>query len=678
MSVPTVARAAVAIVARATAKPQADNSASSPIKLLVGVSDMVLESINWMAGGPQGSGVDTAANIFGRACGYGGLYVFGRREYHSNIKGLHSYFHLRLAKQEVLANVNDVNLLAAFDAETAVRHLNEVVPEGGVIIDSQQQNTKVMEIPTFPPEFKDELSKFMKEKNLGETLNDFLEDAKKRNVHVFPVPYTVLLNQIGEKLGIDKISKITRMINVLTIGVSFALFKYDKNLVEKAVRAVFPTKIADMNVTAMNTAYDYAARKFQNNFKHKLEKTETKEERIFVTGNQAVAMGKVLGGCRVQTYYPITPAADESEYLEAHEILKTKEEDQAIIVIQTEDEIAAVNSASGAALAGARAATSTSGPGFSLMVEGLGWAGHNEVPIVITYYQRGAPATGLPTRSGQADLRFALHAAHGEFPRIILASGDIRECFYDAAKAFNLAEKYQMPVIHLIDKAMANCSQTYPMFDYEGFKIDRGQLLTEKDLEGQEYRRFRFTETGISPRVVLGTENGVHWYTGDEHNEFGHISEEPSNRRRMMEKRMMKLDLAEEEIPITEKLAFFGDQDSTTTVISWGSPKGAILESIAILKDEGFRLGFVQVRMISPLPSKELKKALARKKKIITVEDNFTGQLGGLVKEKTGIAPTHHVLKYTGRPVTTTEVYNALKDILTEKAPSRQVMMYGS
>jgi 2-oxoglutarate/2-oxoacid ferredoxin oxidoreductase subunit alpha len=639
---------------------------------------MILESINWMAGGPQGSGVDTAANIFGKACGYGGLFVFGRREYHSNIKGLHSYFHLRVAKQEVLANINDVNLLAAFDAETVVRHLNEVVPEGGVIVDSQQLNIKVMDIPTIPPEFKDELRKLMKERNLTETLNDLLEEAKTRNVHVFPVPYIDLLNQIGQKLGIDKISKITRMINVLTIGISFALFKYEKKFVERAVRATFPQKIADMNVMAMNTAYDYAIEKFQNNFKHNLETIDVSEQRIFVTGNQAVAMGKVLGGCRVQTYYPITPAADESEYLEAHEILKTDAEDQAIIVIQTEDEIAAVNSASGAALAGARAATSTSGPGFSLMVEGLGWAGNNEVPLVITYYQRGAPATGLPTRSGQADLRFALHAAHGEFPRIILASGDIRECFYDAAKAFNFAERYQMPVIHLIDKAMANCSQTYPVFDYSGFKIERGQILTEKDLEGKEYRRFRITETGISPRVVLGTKNGVLWYTGDEHNEFGHISEEPPNRRLMMEKRMKKLDLVEKEIPIAEKLSFFGDQDAEATVISWGSPKGAIIESVNMLEEEGLKLNFIQVRMISPLPSTELKKALSKMKKIITVEDNYTGQLGGLVKEKTGIAPTHYVLKYTGRPVTTTEVYHALKDILMDKAPPRQVLTYGS
>jgi len=641
---------------------------------------MVIKSINWMAGGPQGSGVDTASNIFGRACGYGGLYVFGRREYHSNIKGLHSYFHQRVSTQEILANVNDVDLLAAFDAETVVRHMNEVVAEGGILVDSAQLNVKILDIPTLPPEFKLEIHNFRKEKGLGETLNDWLEYAKKRNVRIFPVPYMMLLNQIGQKLGIDQISKITRMINVLTVGMSFGLLKYDRALVEKAVRTTFAEKgkVADMNAIAVNYAYEYALENFKDKFHHQLEKTNIFGERIFLTGNQAVAMGKVLGGCRVQTYYPITPAADESEYLEAHEILKTSGEDEAIIVIQTEDEIAAINSASGAAMAGARAATSTSGPGFSLMAEGLSWAGNCEVPIVVTYYQRGAPATGLPTRHGQGDMRFVMHAGHGEFPRIILASGDIKECFYDAAKAFNLAEKYQMPVVHLLDKAMANCSQTFPVFEYGKFMIDRGILLTEKDLESKEYRRFKFTETGVSPRVPLGTKNGVHWHTGDEHNEEGHISEEPLNRRLMVEKRMKKLELVEREVPIEDKLAFFGDQESENFILSWGSPKGAIIEALKALKEEDLRMGFIQVRMITPLPTNEIRKMLEGKIRIIDIEDNYGGQLGQVIKEKTGIAPNFHILKYTGRPMTTTEVYDALKLILSGKATERQVLIYGS
>jgi 2-oxoglutarate ferredoxin oxidoreductase subunit alpha len=271
-----------------------------------------------------------------------------------------------------------------------------------------------------------------------------------------------------------------------------------------------------------------------------------------------------------------------------------------------------------------------------------------------------------------------MHAAHGEFPRIVLSSGDIKECFYDAAKAFNLAEKYQMPVIHLIDKAMANCSQTYPVFDYKNFKIDRGAMLTEKDLEGKEYKRFAFTETGVSPRAVLGTKNGVHWYTGDEHNEFGHISEEPLNRRLMFEKRMKKLELVDKEVPVEEKLNLYGDKASENIVVSWGSPKGAIIEALNMLKKEGFSLSFMQLRMLNPLPSAYVKKVLTGKKRIIDVEDNYTGQLGGIIKEKTGIAPNFHILKYTGRPATTTEIYSALKAILIGKASERQVLMFGS
>ena len=245
-----------------------------------------------------------------------------------------------------------------------------------------------------------------------------------------------------------------------------------------------------------------------------------------------------------------------------------------ILVVQTEDEIAAITMATGAALTGARSATSTSGPGFSLMVEGLGWAGINEVPIVINFYQRGGPSTGLPTRHGQDDLRFAIHASHGEFPRIILCSGDIEECFYDAARAFNYAERYQTPVIHLIDKALANSNKSYKMFNPGLVKIERGELLNEGDVAGKSYKRFEFTETGISPRLPLGTAGAVFWNTGDEHNELGHVTEEPDMRTRMLEKRMKKLETADKEIPIDERVNFFGNKDAPVTIVSWGLAKG--------------------------------------------------------------------------------------------------------
>jgi 2-oxoglutarate/2-oxoacid ferredoxin oxidoreductase subunit alpha len=641
---------------------------------------MVIESINWMAGGPQGSGVDTASTIFGRACGYGGLWVFGRREYHSNIKTMHSYFHQRVSKQPTLSNIADVDLLAAFDSETVVRHIGEVVNEGGIIVDSRDLNVKILEeIKTFSEDYKSYVRNFMKENGVGETINDYLNYAKQKGIQIYPVPYMDLLKGIGEQIKIEKISTLSKMINVLSIGVSFALLKYDRKLVEDAIKAAFHEKIVDMNLTAVDYAYDYAEKNFDtSNFKHKLEKQETSEARIFLTGNEAVAMGKVLGGCRVQTYYPITPAADESEYLEAHEILKTKQGQEAIIVLQTEDEIAAVNSASGACLAGARAATSTSGPGFSLMAEGLGWAGNNEVPVVITLYQRGGPATGQPTRHSQQDLRFAMHAAHGEFARIILASGDIQECFFDAAEVFNLAEKFQVPVIHLLDKGVANCSQTYPVFDYANVKINRGNIVSPQDFEGKEYKRFQFTETGISPRAFLGTKNALSWHSGDEHNELGNINEEPFIRRKMIDKRLSKLALIEKEVPLEMKFNFFGDENSENIVVSWGSPKGAIIEALNQLKEEGFSCGFLQVRMIQPLPSAQINQILQNKTRIIDVEDNWTAQLAGVLTEYALVKPNYYILKYTGRPMMTTEVYQAIKAILEGKAAARQVLTLGA
>jgi 2-oxoglutarate ferredoxin oxidoreductase subunit alpha len=635
-----------------------------------------------MAGGPQGSGVDSAANIFAEACIYGGLHVYGRREYHSNIKGLHSYFHLRISDHEVSANVNDVDLLAAFDAETVVRHISEVAQDGGIVIGEDQLGTKVLEIPTLPMEFKSRFLEYLSKNRLEDSLGAILDNVRKDGVKVFSVPYMSLLKRIASQLEIDKISRITRMINVITIGVSFSILDYDSDLVEKAIRSIFKEKpaIADMNIVAFKEAYAYAKQNLGNSFKHKLEKRRASERTIFVSGNQAVALGKVLGGCRIQTYYPITPAADESEYIEAHEIIKANDETnrEAVVVIQTEDEIAAVNMASGATLTGARAATSTSGPGFSLMVEGLSWAGNNEVPLVITHYQRGAPSTGLPTRHGQDDLIFAVHAGHGEFPRIVLASGDIKECFYDAANAFNYAERFQMPVIHLIDKALANSSQTCEMFDADQFRIDRGNLLDESKIKNGLYKRFKFTENGVSPRVFLGTENAVHWHTGDEHNESGHISEEPYNRTMMMEKRMKKLELVEKDVPIEEKVKIFGDKASRNMIVSWGSPKGAILEALDALIKEGFELGFIQIRMIHPFPKEFVTGWLKAAQKVIDIEMNYSGQLTEIVKEKTGVQVGFNILKYNGRPMTTTEVYDALKLVLLNQAPKRQVLTYGS
>jgi 2-oxoglutarate ferredoxin oxidoreductase subunit alpha len=638
----------------------------------------------WMAGGPQGSGVDSGANIFARACCYGGLHVYGKREYHSNIKGMHSYFHVRVSPKEIGADLDRVDLLATFDAETIVRHVWEVVPTGGIITDKDALGTRIEAIQPLTPSFRTEFQKTLEKRGAKvETVSDLLNEVKKDNVRTYAVPYMEVLKEVADEIHEEKLSKLTRMINVLALGVSFGLVDYDKAPVERAIRMIFSDKpkIISMNILALDKAYEYARKNFGDGFGFKLETVPIKEERIFLQGTQAVALGKLVGGCRFQTYYPITPAADESEYLEENEILELASgQNGSIIVTQTEDEIAAINMASGAALTGTRAATSTSGPGFSLMVEGLGWAGNSEVPIVVNYYQRGAPATGLPTRHGQADLRFAMHAAHGEFPRIILSSGDIQECFYDAARAFNYAERYQTPVIHLIDKALANSNKSYRMFDPSLVKIERGHFLTEEDIKGKEkeYRRFQFTESGISPRVALGTPNVVLWNTGDEHDEFGHIDEESINRTLMVEKRMKKLDLADKEIPVEERVNFFGDPDAPNTIVSWGSPKGAILEAMERLHQEGFKTNFIQVRMPLPLPNHYIAEKLRRAQKKIMVEGNYAAQLAGVIREETGISMDYFVLKWNGRPMSADEVYEALKLIMQERAPKRQVLTHGS
>ncbi len=632
----------------------------------------------WMAGGPQGSGVDSSANIFARACCYGGLHVYGKREYSSNIKGLHSYFQIRVSTEKVGAIVDRVNLLCTFDAESVVRHIWEVTPGGGIICDIGALETKIFNIPTLPPSFLEEFRKNLDEKALQpETVNDLLSELRKNDVRIYAVPYLEMLKEIGKEVGEEQLSKLIRMINVLTMGVSFGLVNYDKKNVEKAINIIFGKKpsIVSMNLLTFNKAYDYAREKFGDTG-FKLNTIKTDEERIFLQGTQAVALGKLAGGCRVQTYYPITPAADESEYLEDNQVLENG--GGAIIVMQTEDEIAAITMATGAALTGARSATSTSGPGFSLMVEGLGWAGINEVPVVINYYQRGAPATGLPTRHGQDDLRFAIHASHGEFPRIILCSGDIEECFYDAAQAFNYAERYQTPVIHLIDKALANSNMSCKMLDPRFLIIERGELLNEADISGKNYRRFEFTDTGISPRLPIGTPGAVFWNTGDEHSETGHITEEPAMRTRMLEKRLKKLDTADREIPLEEKIKFFGDEDAPAIIVSWGSPKGAILEAMEMLKKDGYRTGFLQIRMPHPLPKEYITKVLGKASKKIDIEGNYSGQLAGIIREKTGILMDYFVLKWNGRPMSSDEVYDALLRIMQDKAQVRQVLNGGS
>jgi len=438
-----------------------------------------------------------------------------------------------------------------------------------------------------------------------------------------------------------------------------------------------------MNEIGAKMVYDIARRLPKQSFSYQLKPIQN-QPRLLLMGNEAVALGKIVGGCRVQTYYPITPAADESEFIESHENFDLIDGGQpgkkgSVLVTQTEDEIAAITMATGAALAGARAATSTSGPGFSLMVEGLGWAGMNEVPVVITQYSRGGPSTGQPTRHEQGDLKFVLSASHGEFPRIVLCSGDLEECFYDAIRIFNYAEQFQMPSIHLIDKSMANTSVTIPQLKADLVKINRGKMVDNNGSpngNGEPYHRFAFSPDGVSPRAVLGSGHRF-WNSGDEHDEMGHIEEDPFNRISMMDKRMTKLETAAREIPEMEKFNFFpsSKKQADATLVSWGSTKGPILDAMKLLEKDGISVEFFQIRLANPFPTENVKEKLSKAKLSIDIEQNYSGQMAQVIAEKTMIDINNKIVKYNGRPMTQDEIYESVKRIISNPTQNKRVVL---
>jgi 2-oxoglutarate ferredoxin oxidoreductase subunit alpha len=307
----------------------------------------------------------------------------------------------------------------------------------------------------------------------------------------------------------------------------------------------------------------------------------------------------------------------------------------------------------------------------------------NEVPLVVTMYQRAGPSTGLPTRHEQSDLLFAINAGHGDFPKIVLASGDIEESFYDSIKAFNFAEVFQLPVIHLLDKAISSSIQTCKRFS-NNLKIERGQLKNTIDKNQGEgaaghFQRFKLSNSPISTRVPIGTENAIFWNTGDEHTEEGHISEDPENRNKMMDKRMKKLDLALEKINQDDMaMSYDFDSGGKNVVVSWGSTKGAILEALEKLSEEGNKMKLIQIRLLHPFPTETVKKFLKDAKLIIDVEMNYTSQLGSLVQQNTGREIDYKIVKYNGRPMSTTEIYIALKAILSGNNERRIVLDGGT
>lgn len=629
----------------------------------------------WLIGGPQGSGVESGANIFSKVCAEIGYHIFGKREFYSNIKGEHSYFAVRVSDEQIHSNVNDVTLMVSFDAETIFRHFDEVSAGGAIIYDSELEDVDTDRVRTLDSPFKERLHRFLESKNKSFTISGVLELAREKGVLLYPVSFKDLLEQLSEEVDNPRLRGLVRMYNVLGVSLSLGLIKMPSDSLLRSIDSIFSKKppIAEINKQAANYSYNYASAKF-GNFDHNLTGIEKQPNTILVQGHYGTSIGKMVCGCRFQSYYPITPASDESVYLESNEILQIQNDRPgSTAVIQTEDEISAMGMMIGAALTGTRSSTSTSGPGFALMTEALGWAGINEVPVVITLYQRSGPSTGLPTRHGQDDLLFTVFAGHGDFPKIVYASGDIEESFYDTCNCFNYADVYQMPVIHMMDKFLSSSVVTCKRFDPNKISINRGKLLDK--VEGQ-YKRFAFTNDGISPRSRLGLDNGIFWNTGDESDEYGHISEDPEIRIKMMDKRMSKLDLVLQQIPAAEQVASFGVHDYT--IISWGSTKGPIVDAQLMLKKEGIDVGFVQIKLLHPFPEEYVKSLLKDVKTIIDIEANHSGQLGKIFQQNISREIDYYILKYTGRGMTSTEIYDSLKKIIQNKAATREILSHGA
>ncbi|MDC0194431.1 2-oxoacid:acceptor oxidoreductase subunit alpha [Candidatus Nitrosopelagicus sp.] len=630
----------------------------------------------WMIGGPQGSGVETAANIFSQVFSKMGYQIFGKREYYSNIKGEHSYFAVRISDEKIRSSVKGTNMLIAFDAETIFRHADDVLENGIVIYDSTLENMRVSDVITFENDFKNRLENLLKSKNKEVTVKGMLDLASENGVKVHSVSFRSLLTELSEKLENPRIKNMNRMFNVLGVSLSLGLLMIPFEKLTESINSIFSKKksIAEINVSAANFAYNYAAAKFEHN-NLKFETKDVQDNTILVQGYYGTSIGKIIAGCRFQSYYPITPATDESNFLETNEILEINEDRPgSTLVVQTEDEISAIGMAIGSSLTGVRSATCTSGPGFALMTECLSWAGINEVPVVITFYQRSGPSTGLPTRHGQDDLLCAINSGVGEFPRIVYASGNVSDSFYDTTQVFNYADIFQVPVIHMLDKFIASSVTTCERFDETKVNIDRGKLLVE--IPSDNYNRFAYTEDGISPRSKLGLENGIFWNTGDESDVQGHISEDPVNRVEKMDKRQSRLDYILEKIPEYEQIVQHSEGDFC--IVSWGSTQGPILDAVDMLKNDGIDIGFIEIKLLHPFPKEVLKKSLSNSKTIINVEANYNGQLGSLIRQNLEKDPDYYILKFTGRPMTCTELYDTLKKIVNNNAQKREVLTYGA
>jgi len=576
-----------------------------------------MSEFSWKIGGEAGYGIMTTGFIFGKTFVKAGFFAFDTNEYPSLIRGGHNTYTVRVSQEPIFSHVKKIDVLVALTDIAIEKNATEVKKDGFIIYDVGHV-------------------KFQKE---------------IKGVNLIPVPLT----QIALEKGKQNIMR-----NNVALGASFALIDVDPSILYNMIKESFGGKkgqdVADANVNAAKAGYEYVKENFSNIKKIQI-KSNGNKKRMYINGNEAIAIGSIKAGCKFYSAYPMTPASSIMHYL------ASKEFDYNIVVKQTEDEIAAINMAIGANFAGVRAMTATSGGGFALMSEALGLAALTETPLVVVLAQRPGPSTGMPTHTEQGDLRFVMHASNGEFPRVVIAPGDASECFYETFNAFNIAEKYQLPVIIITDKFLAESHTTTEKFFLKSLKIDRGSLLTEEYINKiKDYKRYENTISGISPRSLPSQENLIFKAATDEHDEYGNINEEADNRVIHVDKRFRKIKVLETEI---DGAKVYGDADADVTIIGWGSTKGPIFEAMKILSKKGIKVNYLQILYIMPFPKSKAKIVLDKANKKILVENNKTAQLGSIIKEEIGIDVDYKILKYDGRPFLPEDIATKIEEVLT-------------
>lgn len=622
-------------------------------------------------GGPQGSGIDRVASLLARACVSAGGEVLTRREYHSNIIGRHSYVDIALWSQAPQSVQAYCDLLISYDAETLFRHIYRVNAGGLVIYDPALESASLDKQAFLDAPL---LKQLEQEQTSGPFIGDFLVAARERGIHLLALPCTDLLKQLAKtsELSRGEVKRVTALlamaaaaahiglpVEVLSATVDHALAKHQR-LLPLNHRAI---KIAYQQVKKLGMAnsWPFPAR-------------DADDERLLLTATDSVALGKLAAGLDVQTYYPISPATDESTRLESIGMVTLQDGScYQPRIVQMEDEIASISAAAGAALAGARTSTSTSGPGLSLMSEALGWTGMTEVPLVISHYMRGGPSTGMPTRTEQGDLLFAIHAGHGEFPRIVIASGDVEDAFYDSMQAYNYAERFRLPVIHLLDKHLTATSQSVKAFDTDKIAIEHSKLIDANNLIGRA-APFTLNKDAVSPRPLVGQAGKRHWLTAVEHSPDGLVCEDPQNREAMMEHRMLKLKLILDDVPVEEKLLHLSANNAVMTLLGWGSVKGAMLDARQRLSEQGISADILLLRLLWPFPAVEVQHFLQSDLPVVAVENSYSGQVDSLMRQMLGRGADHILVKYSGRPFTGEALAAALVKIAAGRGQPRMVL----